>query len=114
MKELTPKPGTRSNLWKYFGLNPDSHGNMARNSHDVYCKTCRRKVQAENRITSNQKAHLKNNHRQHSTFPVTADKRSHHLIFQPARLVCLNRTNNLPPTKYNFLNYLESTIQLWK
>uniref|UniRef100_A0A1X7VA27 BED-type domain-containing protein n=1 Tax=Amphimedon queenslandica TaxID=400682 RepID=A0A1X7VA27_AMPQE len=63
MKELIPKPRTKSDLWKYFGLNPDSHGNMARNSPDVYCKTCRRKVQVKNRNTSNQKAYLKNNHK---------------------------------------------------
>uniref|UniRef100_A0A1X7T3P7 BED-type domain-containing protein n=1 Tax=Amphimedon queenslandica TaxID=400682 RepID=A0A1X7T3P7_AMPQE len=63
VEELILKPGAKSDLWKYFGLKPDSHGNVARNSPDVYCKICQRKVQAKNGNTSNLKAHLKNNHK---------------------------------------------------
>ena len=61
--EFLPKPGTKSDLWKYFGLKKDLNGKAAVKDGLVYCKICRRKVLAKNGNASNLKAHLKNNHK---------------------------------------------------
>lgn len=61
-EELVPKPGTKSELWNYFGLKKDSNG-KAVDDGSVYCKICRRKVLAKSGNTSNLKAHLRNDHK---------------------------------------------------
>ncbi len=61
--EFLPKPGTKIDLWKYFGLKKDLNGKAAVKDRLVYCKICRRKVLAKNGNTSNFKVHLKNNHK---------------------------------------------------
>ena len=78
-EEFLPKPGTKSEIWKYFGLKKDCNG-KAIDDGSVYCRICQTKVLAKSRNTSNLKAHLKNNHKavhsqlQKSTVPSSAIK----------------------------------------
>ncbi|XP_011408230.1 PREDICTED: zinc finger BED domain-containing protein 1-like [Amphimedon queenslandica] len=57
-----PKPGGKSEVWKFFGLRKDAEG-MAIDDGTVFCKSCNRAVVARNGNTSNLRAHLKNNHK---------------------------------------------------
>ncbi len=61
-EELVSKPGTKSEVWQYFGLAKGPDG-KAVNDGAVYCKLCAKKVTAKSGNTSNLKAHLKNNHK---------------------------------------------------
>ena len=55
-QEIIPKPGTKSEVWQYFGLLKGPNG-------QAIDKLCRKKVLAKSGNTSNLKAHLKNNHK---------------------------------------------------
>ena len=61
-QEIIPKPGTKSEVWQYFGLLKGPNG-QAIDDGSAYCKLCRKKVLAKSGNTSNLKAHLKNNHK---------------------------------------------------
>ena len=59
--ELVSKPGTKAQVWEYFGLKKADDGSAIDNGN-VYCRACRRKVVAKSGNTSNLAAHLRNNH----------------------------------------------------
>ncbi len=59
VEEFVPKPGTKSELWTYFGMKKGSSG-KAIDDGSVYCKLCRSRVHAKGGNTSNLRVHLKN------------------------------------------------------
>ena len=59
--DLVAKPGAKSALWDYFGLEKGRDGQPIDNGN-VICRTCYRRVLAKNGNTSNLLAHLKANH----------------------------------------------------
>ena len=65
--DLVSKPGTKSELWSYFGLKKGTDGKGIDNG-DVFCRLCpegsiKGKVKAKTGNTSNLKSHLKCNHK---------------------------------------------------
>ena len=65
--DLVCKPGTKSELWSYFGLKKGADGKGIDNG-DVFCRFCpegsiKGKVKAKTGNTSNLKSHLKCNHK---------------------------------------------------
>ena len=60
-QQLLPKPGTKSVVWDYFGLEQDKNG-RAIDDGTVICRTCRRRVVAKHGNTSNLLSHLRSNH----------------------------------------------------
>ena len=59
--DLIQKPGTKSHIWNYFGL--EKPNNSEPITRDVaVCRTCYGKVAAKNGNTSNLLAHLRCSH----------------------------------------------------
>lgn len=56
--DLIQKPGTKSHVWTYFGVEKPLDGRAIANDVAV-CRTCHRKVAAKNGNTSNLLAHLR-------------------------------------------------------
>ena len=59
--ELVDKPGSKSAVWKFFGLKCDEEERPIIDGH-VFCQRCKSKVAARSGNTSNLIAHLWNNH----------------------------------------------------
>jgi len=57
MAELVSNPGTKSNVWDYFGLKKWSNGEIVDNGAAVR-RSCRKTVAAKHVNTSNLLAHL--------------------------------------------------------
>ncbi len=60
-QQLTEKSGTKSAVWKYFGLIADDSGGGSQQDNPV-CRICRVQVRAATGSTSNLLSHLKNKH----------------------------------------------------
>ncbi len=87
VEEFVPKPGTKSELWTYFGLKKGSSGKAIDDGWSVYCKLCRSRVLAKGGNTSNLRAHLKNHHKAiHSQLkqPTTSVTGTTSTKFQPS------------------------------
>jgi len=61
-RRLVPKEGTKSPVWRYFGLKVGEDGRPIDNGQ-VYCRMCPMSVWARSGNTSNLFSHLKNNHK---------------------------------------------------
>lgn len=59
--ELVSKPGTKAQVWEFFGLKKANDGS-AIDDGNVYCRACRKKVVAKQGNTSNLQSHLRTNH----------------------------------------------------
>ena len=59
---LLPKQGTKSSIWRYFGLREDG-GKAVDDGIKVVCRLCYRSVMAKSGNTSNLMAHIRNNHK---------------------------------------------------
>ena len=59
--ELITKPGSKSVLWGFFGLEISSNGDIVDKDRAI-CRTCYRKVSSKNGNTSNLLAHLRTSH----------------------------------------------------
>ncbi len=60
-QQLTEKCGTKSAVWKYFGLIADDSGGGSQQDNPV-CRICGVQVRAATGSTSNLLSHLKNKH----------------------------------------------------
>lgn len=58
---IVDKPGTTSEIWKYFGLQADSNGKALSNGSAI-CKICQCKIAAKSGNTSNLISHLRRKH----------------------------------------------------
>ena len=60
---LVRKPGTRSVVWDYFGLEVDECGKLREETASFpLCRTCGKKISAKGGNTTNLLAHLRDNH----------------------------------------------------
>ncbi len=59
--DLVRKPGSKSCVWNYFGLEKGTSGEVTDTGHAV-CRTCFRKVAAKNGNTTNLLSHLRSTH----------------------------------------------------
>ena len=59
--ELVAKNGTKSVVWKYFGLVPDDNGKGSNENRPI-CRICRLPVRTKSGNTSNLLSHIKNKH----------------------------------------------------
>ena len=61
---LVEKSGTKSLIWKHFGLLSDQEGKGIQPENPV-CRICHNRVQAKTGNTSNLLSHLRNKHARH-------------------------------------------------
>lgn len=59
--DLVRKPGSKSCVWNYFGLEKGTNGEAIDTGHAI-CRTCFRKVAAKSGNTTNLLAHLRSSH----------------------------------------------------
>ena len=59
--ELLDRPGSKSTVWKYFGLKSDEEKRPVIDGY-AFCRECKSKVAARSGNTSNLITHLPNNH----------------------------------------------------
>ncbi len=107
-QQLTEKCGTKSAVWKYFGLIADDSGGGSQQDNPV-CRICGVQVRAATGNTSNLLSHLKNKHpKVHSEVRLLICPSER--LFSSSGHIVNSLRGNLNPEKVNMLVFLNNNL----